>query len=282
MPRTTDCPNCRCVLSAPTEPRGRWLRCPRCSARFRDEMGVEAGAIDSDLERLAVGRAVRGRPLADPDRLLRMPAPPRPPEAPGDARRRARRCGSCDGHVPVGMSICPICGFDQESRRLVAGRIGVVELEPERLPPTPAGVLVLGWFSILASIGLGTALAVRTDAFGWVLAPPLAVVAWLGLYGGIQLLRGFRVRPLAAALALAAALDIGFSFIAPLLVRGAAGQDQATVARMVLGAGGLLLICLAACYLGTEPVRRFFASRRPLYAAPMDEEEWLGGYTTTI
>jgi hypothetical protein len=180
------------------------------------------------------------------------------------------------------MSICPVCGWDQETGQWVAGQIRVIEPEADRLPPTPVGVWIVGGGAIVGSLGLGSLIVLRPEWFGWVLGSVCGVVAWLGLYGGIQFLRGFRVRPLAGGLILAAVVDLVWAFLVPLWGRQGVGLDQPTIVRMVLGTGGLLVLSGLGVYLGTESVRRFFATRRPLFAEPEDETEWMEGYTTTI
>jgi hypothetical protein len=228
--------------------------------------------------------ATAARPLADAARVMTDPLPPRPAPAHGDLRRSARRCAACEGHVPVGMSICPVCGFDQETERRIAGRIGVVERARPGPAPAPPGIRLIGGLAVLTGLALATITVLRFDLVGPALAPFLAALAWLGLYGGIQLLRGFRVRPLAMGLALAATLTVALAFLAPVLDsrRSGGGVDEPAALRMGLGAASLAALTAAAVYLGGTRSRRFFAERRPLYAEPGDEDEWLGGYTTTI
>src|SRR5262249_52406108 len=79
--------------------------------------------------------AAPSKAVGDATALFQDRPGPRRRGAAGDVRSQARRCSSCGGLVPQGMSICVSCGTDQEPGL----RVGLDDDSAPPPPPTPAG-----------------------------------------------------------------------------------------------------------------------------------------------
>ena len=94
---------------------------------LRDMFELPLGT-GASIEKAAVSGQEPG--VSDAEALfLEEPARRRKPKG-AEARAKARRCASCGGVVPAGMSICVTCGLDQETG-IRAG------LDDDLAPPPP-------------------------------------------------------------------------------------------------------------------------------------------------
>lgn len=135
------------------------------------------------------------------------PAPRRPAHA--EARSKARRCPTCGGVVPMGMSLCSSCGLDLETGH----RIGFADEDLNAVPQTgrntgmPMGIAIVGTTAVLGSAVLMIFSLVR-----WFRAGEgfefLALVCLFGIFAGVQFLRGKTVKLLLVALSLGALIDV--------------------------------------------------------------------------
>jgi hypothetical protein len=134
------------------------------------------------------------------------PAGPRRQNA-AEARSKARRCPTCGGVVPVGMSLCSTCGLDLESGR----RVDLLDdLAPPPPPPShgpPIPVVLIGGLCLLGSIFLALFSGVKSlrGANGWGFFFPLCV---FGGFAAVQFLRGKSAKLLLLALTLGAVVDV--------------------------------------------------------------------------
>ena len=75
-----------------------------------------------------------------------------------EARSKARRCPTCGGVVPVGMSLCSRCGLDLESGSRVSLDDDLAPPPPPR-PTLPLTVSIIGFISLLGTVILTIATA---------------------------------------------------------------------------------------------------------------------------
>ena len=79
------------------------------------------------------------------------PAAPRRKSA-GDARATARRCPTCGGVVPPGMSLCQTCGLDLESGMRVSLVNDLTPPPPPRPQGIPAPIAIVGFLCLGISV----------------------------------------------------------------------------------------------------------------------------------
>ncbi|WP_158633424.1 MJ0042-type zinc finger domain-containing protein [Tautonia sociabilis] len=160
---------------------------------------------------------------ADAAGLIEDDEPVRPRRLAGaEARATSRRC-SCGGVVPVGMSICPRCGLDQETgTRDTEFDLLEVQAPPPRAPAPPFGVMVVGTCSALVGAGLAIAAVVlyvvKDEApyrWGFLL---LGAVSAFGVFAAVRLLRHRSARLLILALLLGGLIDVASMIVLPILV----------------------------------------------------------------
>jgi len=126
-----------------------------------------------------------------------------------EARSKARRCPTCGGVVPVGMSLCPTCGLDLETGTRISLADDLVPPAPSK-PPLPLAVSILGGICLLGSVILTIATAslwVRgLEGFeGFVIFVPICL---FGVFASVQFLRQKTVKLLLVALTIGVAIDI--------------------------------------------------------------------------
>jgi hypothetical protein len=124
-----------------------------------------------------------------------------------EARSQARRCPTCGGVVPVGMSICQTCGLDLETGL----RVG---LDDDYTPPTPMRsqgmpipIAVIGGISFAGSLALAVVAFVKWHG-GMEGAIYFVPVALFATFAAVQFLRGKSTKLLLAALTLGAVIDL--------------------------------------------------------------------------
>lgn len=124
-----------------------------------------------------------------------------------EARGSARRCPTCGGFVPVGMSICQTCGLDLETGL----RVG---LEDDLAPPPsvrseglPILMTVVGGLTLALSVVLGI-VALLYWQRGQAGLQYFIPIAGFGVYAAVQFMRGKSVKLLLLALTLGAMIDV--------------------------------------------------------------------------
>jgi hypothetical protein len=149
----------------------------------------------------------RGRDAADALTLFDdRPAAPRR-KVGAEARSNARRCPTCGGVIPVGMSLCQTCGLDLDTGARVSLMDDLAPPAPPRQEGIPAAIAIVG-FLCLALSGGATLLALIKWLGGTTGAQYFIPVAGFGIYASIQFLRCKTAKILLVALTLGAAIDL--------------------------------------------------------------------------
>lgn len=144
-----------------------------------------------------------------------------------EGRSHSRTCADCGSLVPAGLSLCGHCGLDQDTGQRVSPSD---DLMPEddivyaTARTAPPGLQIVGIAGLLAA-GAVAVLAIAAISGG---AGPLAVLgaavlAALGLFlafASAKLLQGRSHRPMLAALALTALLNVAGLIILPVVNAG--------------------------------------------------------------
>jgi len=200
-----------------------------------------------------------------------------------EARAQARRCPTCGGMVPAGMSLCNSCGLNLETGQRI-------DLDEDLIPPpmiravgTPMGVSIIGGLGFLGSIILAVITlvqALRAEAgTGFFL---LLLVCIFGIYASVQFLRGKSVKLMLIALSLGALINIAAMIALPIfeannattIVHNEVAPDsddegfviqsvteRLDMQRITLGILGLVTYAAVSVYLTSPPVRRHFTQR---------------------
>ncbi|MDR3633301.1 MAG: hypothetical protein P4L84_05645 [Isosphaeraceae bacterium] len=163
-------------------------------------------------------KATPARPANDALALFED-GPPKPTSrrpAGAEARSKARRCPTCGGHIPVGMSICQTCGLDLETGM----RVG---LDDDLAPPPPVASSSLPLHVMLVGgiCALGGGLLAAYSAYqsiegqpGWRYFIPVCLFA---VFAAVQFLRGKSPKMLLAALTLGAVLNVVGLIVMPIV-----------------------------------------------------------------
>jgi hypothetical protein len=317
MPRVIECEQCGVVLNLPDVAAGKRLKCPRCGARFQateadtsapsSEPGVADARADSSVvvgrghgdadlptaeghlretfdiplmteEAPVPAQASASKPISDALALFTEsePAPRRPSAA--EARARARRCPTCGGVVPVGMSLCPSCGLDLETGTRIALEDDLLPTPPAPPPGPPIGVAIVGGTCFFAGVILTFASIVQwfKGLDGWQYFVPVCLFA---IFAAVQLLRGRSAKLLLVALSLGAIVDLVALIALPIYDANVEttvvprpdlpdNPDDADVVippittrlntdRITTGIAVLVVYAVFAMYLTSPPVRRY-------------------------
>ncbi|WP_169980067.1 MFS transporter [Tautonia rosea] len=172
---------------------------------------------------------------ADAAGLIEDDEPVRPRRKTGaEARFTTRRC-SCGGVVPAGMSICPRCHLDLETGQRDEEFDLLEEAPALPPPPTPFGVLIVGFISGLVGVGLAIASIalyfMQPDLpyrWGFLL---LAAVSAFGVFAAVRLIRNRSARFLIAALMLGGLIDVVALIVLPIALASTAPVDSFQVVR---------------------------------------------------
>jgi hypothetical protein len=248
MSKTIHCPECGVSLNVPDAAVGRRLKCPKCGVKFSADGGpapVRAGSSpgtkgdagrgssitlptsgghgDLDLptasgdlrdtfdfaslgEDRPVGRAAS---VADPLALFKDDdAVSRRRKTAAEGRAHARRCPTCGGVVPQGMSICGTCGLDLETGVRI-DLADTLDAAPGPMRPTgpPMGIWIVGLISMAVS-----AIFAIISLLHWIKGESgyvfLLLVCGFGAYAGVQFLRLKSVKLLLIALTLGVFVDV--------------------------------------------------------------------------
>jgi hypothetical protein len=159
--------------------------------------------------------------VSDAEALFQDDPAPRRRVSAAEARSRARRCSSCHGVVPAGMSICIACGTDQETGL----RVGLDDDLAPPPPPPPSGaplhVAVVGGICALSgviltilSLAFSAAEESSVEKYGWYC---LAIVSVFGAYAAVEFIRGKSVKLLLVALTLGAFIDLAAMIALPII-----------------------------------------------------------------
>jgi hypothetical protein len=230
------------------------------------------------------GAAPRARPQsADALALFedRKPATRRPSAA--EARAKSRRCPTCGGVVPVGMSICSKCGLDLESgSRVQLDDDDLLPEAPVRAAGLPFPVTVIGFICLLGSVILAaySALQWLGGSRGWQFFVPICL---FGAFASVHLLRGHTAKLLLVALTLGAAVDVVAMIAMPIFEANEKTKvverpfdpndpeaeplsiepmtERLDSQKLGLGIAVLLLYAATAAYLASPSARRRDAGR---------------------
>jgi hypothetical protein len=325
MSRTIRCPKCDVVLNLPDVQPGKRLKCPKCQTRFpagapeagpaSSSPGVADAGFSSTIIRPAVDLdfdlpTAAGDLRETFDLPMMMDAdtgPPGPPEAAkadaaslfgetapaprrvgaAEKRSKTRRCPTCGGVVPAGMSLCSKCGLDLET----GTRVDVMDILDAAPPPRrpsgpPVGIAIVGGTTLLASAILAIT-SFRSYSHGqggdysWGFLL-LGLICVFGVVAAVQFLRGKTAKLLMVALMLAGPVDVVALIALPILLASQApvvdplaipedsGEDVPKIAPITerldqtqLKWGIVILLVDAAVliYLFTPQVRRHFERR---------------------
>jgi hypothetical protein len=220
---------------------------PMADHDLRDTFSPEMLLADDDAPRAP---ATTSRPpsqagapvVADAAGLFDdAPRAARPKVSAADAKKKPRRCPSCGGVVPAGMSLCR-CGLDLDTgQRAVMDEVldGMTMSAPRRASTPlyiaiPGGVM-LAVFGVLtvAALILSSQTVTKTED-GW-LSPRngyllLAAVGAFGIYAAIQFLRGLALKPLVVALLLGAIVNVVALIVLPIVDPLAVDRRSGTAA----------------------------------------------------
>ena len=157
---------------------------------------------------------------------------------------RMRRCPTCGGVVPVGMSLCSACGLDLETGTRIALEDDLATPAP-RTPPMPLAVAIVGFTTLLGSVILTIATAsLWVRGFeGFLYFVPICI---FGVYASVQFLRRKTVRLLLMALTFGLAINLVALVAMPIYRANAAmAESVRTVAPVEPGETDLLIPSIA-------------------------------------
>ncbi len=144
-----------------------------------------------------------------------------------EARAKARRCPTCGGVVPPGMSLCSSCGLDLETGVRVALDDDIGPPPPPPQPSMPIAIGVIGGISFLGSL-ICTVATLAMWLQGHAGLQYFTPLALFGIFASVQFIRRKSVKLLMIAMTFGLAIDI-FALIAlPIYI---ANNDTAPIAR---------------------------------------------------
>jgi hypothetical protein len=204
-----------------------------------------------------------------------------------ELRSQGRRCRTCGSGVPKGMSICTVCGTDQESGM----RVGLEDdLAPPAPPPAqgpPVHISIAGGLVVTGSLILLILAVIRStrtestiQLLSWL---GLGLVSGYGIYASVQFIRGKSAKLLIAALTLGVMVDVMTLIALPLLQPFMQDQENIVAAivpdheddasvgirpfeeridlkRIMLGIGLILAYAMFSIYLISPPVKKYIQS----------------------
>jgi len=244
---------------------------------------------------------VSDKPIGDVSALLAPETAPRRRKSSAEARSQARRCTSCQGFVPAGMSVCQVCGLDQETGVRVDLDEDLGPKAPPPIPGPPLHIAIIGGICgvggiLLILIALVVSLRQDTDVlkYGWLC---LAFVAGFGAFASYEFVRGKSVKMLLLALTLG--VFVNFVLLIALPIFDANTQDARQASspqnqsaetsseddamediiirpqvelmdfnKIKLGLAFIALYVILSVYLMSPPVRRYM-NRRHVERSPI-------------
>jgi len=273
------------------------LPVPAGDKDLRDLFDLPLGTAES-IEKAAMES--KKPVVSDAEALFQEPTVRRRKATGAEARAQARRCMSCGGFVPPGMSICTACGVDQDTGM----RVG---LDDDLIPPParaatgpPLHIAIIGFLCGLVSLILlilSLVQSVRGQAgpaqYGWLC---LALVSAFGIYGAVQFFIGKSVKYLMLALTLGVFVDAMALIALPIYqayfadreivvtkvdkkktpeflddedLHISAVADRLDYQKLEGGLIVILLYALLSIYLMSPPVKRYFIRREAMDSAPI-------------
>jgi hypothetical protein len=253
------------------------------TGRSEDGLPVAAGDLretfDLPMMTEAASPSPKSKTAADALALFddKRPAPRRPNHA--EARAKARRCPTCGGVVPAGMSLCSSCGLDLESGTRVCLDDDLAPPPPPRATGPPLPIAIVGGICLL-----GSAVASLLSISRWIMwhegewkwFVPLGL---FGIFASVHFLRGKSAKLLLFALTLAMAINVVALIALPVyyanmeatVTQSATtddpnGEDEVIhpiterldTDRLSLGIAVLIGYAGLAAYLCSPSVRRYF------------------------
>jgi hypothetical protein len=147
------------------------------------------------------------KPVADAQALFNEPTKKPRRLSAAEARAQARRCPTCGGVVPAGMSLCATCGLDLETGVRTALDDNFAPPPEFRRTSTPLSIAIIGGIALLAS----AVFAVLTASL-WVRGYEgfqyFVPIALFGVFAAVQFLRLKSMKLLIMALSFGVAIDI--------------------------------------------------------------------------
>jgi hypothetical protein len=210
-----------------------------------------------------------------------------------EARAQARRCTTCRGVVPVGMSICPSCGVDQET----GIRVDLDDFAPPPPPPPSGPPIHIAVTGLLCGLGATILLvmalvqSIRAEPgvpqYGWLC---LSLVSAFGIYGAVQFFIGRSVKFLMLALTLGVFVDFVSMIVLPIVEANLVAQDtivekvennnaddpdtedvvikpiseRIDQSKISVGLTVIFLYVLLSIYLMSPPVKKYFIRRQAM------------------
>ena len=261
---------------------------------LRDLFELPLGTAES-IERSAA--ATGKTAMSDAEALFQEPTVRKRKAKGAEARARARRCVTCGGVVPKGMSICVTCGVDQDTGMRVGLEDDFAPQAPARSTGPPLHIAIIGFLCGLAGILFLVAALVQsvrgeagTTQYGWLC---LAVVSGFGIFGAVQFFIGRSVKYLMLALTLGVFIDVLALIALPIYQATFADQetvvtrkaqreslddedveikpitDRLDLQRIEGGLIVILLYALLSIYLMSPPVKKYFVRQQALASTPI-------------
>jgi hypothetical protein len=159
-----------------------------------------------------------GRQSSDAAALFKdddLPVSPRRPKA-AEARSKARRCPTCGGYVPAGMSLCSTCGLDLETGTRFDPNEDFAPPPPPRNEGPPLGVMLIGGLCLVSSVVLSL-LSIVFAAQGMSGSVFFIPISLFGVFASIQFLRGKTAKLLLLALTLGALVNVFAMIVMPIV-----------------------------------------------------------------
>lgn len=229
----------------------------------------------------ATAPVAKSRRTADPVSLFEDSGPTKRRTGGAEARSRVRKCPTCGGMVPPGMSLCSFCGLDLETgQRVEPEDLYDEPPPPARAPSIPVGIGLVGGMTFVVSVVLALLSFMRWmgNQEGYEF---LGLVCMFGIFASVQFLRGKSSKLLLLALTLGALVDIVALIVLPIY---RANIDEAVPAAVVdpgemvdgppiqpyseridlvsisWGLGLLMVYTIVMLYVCTPGVRRHFSA----------------------
>jgi hypothetical protein len=161
------------------------------------------------------------KPVGDVSALFDHSTAPKRRKSAAEARSQARRCTSCQGFVPAGMSVCQVCGLDQETGIRIDLDEDLGPKAPPPIPGPPLHVAIVGGICGVSAVLLLLTSAVislqqsdKTMQYGWLC---LAGVSGFGAFAAYEFVRGRSVKLLMLALTLGVFVDLAGMIALPII-----------------------------------------------------------------
>jgi phage FluMu protein Com len=244
------------------------------------------------------GAAVPQPTIGDAASLFDDRGAPKRKTTAADARAKARRCSSCGGIVPQGMSICISCGLDQETG--IRAGLDDEDLLPAGPAPSqgpPIHVAVVGGLCVavgLILVLLAVTRSVRGNSdwrqYGWLF---LACVSAYGIYSAVEFIRGRTAKLLMVSLMLGIIVDLMALVALPIFevilddpqhiistetkpdlddsnVQIKPPEQRMDTRRISYGIGVIVSFAILYLYLMSPPVKKYIHSRAARAYDPQD------------